>query len=179
MVASRNARAWVRSLRRLLTPTPRPRWPALSPVARRIEHAVHLLDSAVRIPGTQFRLGLDPILGLVLPGVGDAVGGFVSLGMLFLAVQYRVPTPIVGRMVVNIGVDSVIGAIPIVGDVLDFGWKANERNFELMALHRGDLPQRHAPLAYWLSVTAWLLLGSLCVAAPIALVAWLIMRVHG
>ena len=107
---------------------------------------------------------------LVLPGVGDAVGGFVSLGMLFLAVQYRVPTPIVGRMVVNIGVDSVIGAIPIVGDVFDFGWKANERNFELMALHRGDLPQRHAPIAYWLSVTAWLLLGLLCVAAPIALV---------
>ena len=157
-------------------PAPRPRWPALSPVAQRVEKIVHLLDSAVAVPGTRFRIGLDPLFGLFLPGLGDAVGGFVSLGMLFLAVQYRVPATIMGRMVVNIGMDSAIGAIPVVGDVFDFGWKANERNFELMAMHRGDLPRRSAPVTYWLSVVSLLLVGLLCVVAPIALVVWLIVR---
>jgi hypothetical protein len=149
----------------------------LSPVARRVEHVVHLLDSGIAVPGTKVRLGLDPILGLVLPGVGDAVGGFVSLGVLFLAVQYRVPAPIIGRMVANIAVDTAVGGIPVVGDVFDFGWKANERNFELMARHRGDLPRHGAPVAYWSSVFALLLLGLICVALPIALVVWLFIRV--
>jgi hypothetical protein len=135
-----------------------------------------LLDSAVRVPGTKFRLGLDPVLGLVLPGVGDAVGGFVSLGVLFLAVQYRVPAPIVGRMVVNIAIDSAIGGIPVVGDVFDFGWKANERNFDLMTLHRGDLPQRDAPIAYWFAVVGLLVVGLISAAMPIALVVWLVVR---
>jgi len=158
-------------------PAPRPRWPALSPVARRVEHVVHLLDSGIPVPGTKVRLGLDPILGLVLPGVGDAVGGFVSLGVLFLAVQYRVPAPIIGRMVANIAVDTAVGGIPVVGDVFDFGWKANERNFELMTRHRGDLPRHGAPLTYWFSVVALLLLGLICVALPIALIVWLFLRV--
>jgi hypothetical protein len=176
MHGARDVRSWFLTLRRKLTPAPRPRWPALSPVARRVEHVVHVLDSAVPIPGTKYRVGLDPILGMFLPAVGDALGGFISLGVLFLAVQYRVPAPIIGRMVVNIGMDSAIGAIPVVGDFFDFGWKANERNFGLMALHRGDLPQRAAPLRYWLSVTGLLGLGLICVAAPIALVVWLFVR---
>lgn len=165
--------SWLVTLRRRVMPAPRPRWPALSPVAQRVERVVHLMDSGIRVPGTKVRLGLDPILGLVLPGVGDAVGGFVSLGVLFLAVQYRVPAPIIGRMVGNIAVDTAIGGIPVVGDVFDFGWKANERNFELMTRHRGDLPRRGAPVAYWLSVMGLLVLGLICVAVPIVLVIWL------
>ncbi|HET6332864.1 MAG TPA: DUF4112 domain-containing protein [Polyangiales bacterium] len=166
------------TLRRNLTPAPKPRWPGLSPVAHRVENVVHLLDSAIPVPGTRFRVGLDPLMGLFLPAVGDAVGGFVSLGVLFLAVQYRVPAPIISRMVLNIGVDTAIGAIPVVGDVFDFGWKANERNFELMAIHRGDLPRRSAPITYWFSVIGLLIVGLICVAAPIALVVWLILRLQ-
>lgn len=179
MDGSRDVRSWLTSLKRTVrrfTPAARPRWPALSPVAKRVEKVVHLLDSAIHIPGTKISVGLDPILGLVLPTVGDAVGGFVSLGMLFLAVQYRVPAPVIGRMVVNIAMDSAIGAIPVVGDVFDFGWKANERNFELMAVHRGDLPQRGAPFAYWLTVSGLVFVGVLCVLLPIAFVVWLIIR---
>jgi hypothetical protein len=161
-----------------LTPAPKPRWPGLSPVAHRVEKVVHLLDSAIPVPGTRFRVGLDPLMGLFLPAVGDAVGGFVSLGVLFLAVQYRVPAPIISRMVLNIGVDTAIGAIPVVGDVFDFGWKANERNFELMAIHRGDLPRRSAPITYWFSVIGLLIVGLICVAVPIALVVWLILRLQ-
>lgn len=174
-----DARSWLARIGhavRRFTPAPRPRWPALSPVAQRVEKAVHLLDSAIRIPGTKISVGLDPILGLLLPTVGDALGGVVSLGMLFLAVQYRVPAPVIGRMVVNIAMDSAIGAIPVVGDVFDFGWKANERNFELMATHRGDLPQRGAPAAYWLAVIGLVFVGAIFIALPIALVVWLLLR---
>jgi hypothetical protein len=95
----------------------------LSPVARRVERLVHLLDSGVTVPGTRLQVGLDPLLGLVLPGVGDAVSGIVSLSVLFLAVQYRVPSRVIARMVFNVGVDAAVGGIPIVGDVFDFTWK--------------------------------------------------------
>lgn len=132
---------------------------------------MRVLDSALAIPGTRVQVGLDPVLGLVLPGVGDAISGVVSLSVLFLALQYRVPSRVLGRMVWNVSVDSAVGAIPIVGDIFDFTWKANELNFELLMLHRGDLP-KHGTLIYWLSATLFLLLGLGAVAAPIGLVIW-------
>jgi Domain of unknown function (DUF4112) len=161
------------TLRRLFLPAPRPRWPALSPVARRVEQAVRLLDSAIPIPGTSLRVGIDPILGFVLPAAGDAIGGFVSLGVLFLAVQYRVPAAVLKRMVFNVAIDVAVGSVPIVGDVFDFGWKANDRNFALLMRHRGDQP-KHGQLRYWFSVGGLLILGLLVVALPIAILAWLI-----
>jgi hypothetical protein len=157
---------------RRLQPAPAPRWPALTPAARAVERGVHLLDSAIAIPGTKMRVGIDPIIGLI-PGVGDAVAGVVSLGVLFLAAQYRVPAPVIGRMVLNVAVDAAVGGIPIVGDVFDFVWKSNDRNFELLMLHRGDLPQR-SPVTYWLAVLGLLVLGMACIAAPIALIVWCI-----
>lgn len=166
----------MRALRRWLPVAPGPRWPHLSPVARRVEQLVHWLDTGVSIPGTQLRVGLDPLLGLVLPGVGDAVSGVVSLSVLFLAVQYRVPSGVIARMVFNVGVDAAVGGIPVVGDLFDFTWKANDRNFELLMLHRGDLPKR-ASLGYWLRIAGLLIAGLVCVAAPIVLIVWLISRV--
>jgi hypothetical protein len=76
-------------------------------------------------------------------------------------------------MVFNVAVDTAVGAIPVVGDVLDFGWKANDRNFEMLMMHRGDVPKR-TTLAYWLSVGGLFLIGIVCVAAPLALVVWLV-----
>jgi hypothetical protein len=145
-------------------------------MAARVERIVHLLDSAIPIPGTRMRLGLDPLLGILLPAVGDTVGGAVSLGVMFLAVQYRVPPKVMGRMVFNVAVDTAVGSIPIVGDVFDFGWKANDRNFELMMLHRGDMPKR-TTLSYWLSVGGLIVVALICVLAPVALVVWLILKV--
>lgn len=158
--------------------TPGPRWPALSPAARAVERMVHVLDSAVPIPGTRFRIGLDPVLGLAFPAVGDTVGGVVSLGVLFLAVQYRVPPRVIRRMVFNVAVDTAVGAIPIVGDVLDFTWKANDRNFEMLMLHRGDVPKRTS-LGYWLSIGGLILIAVLCVALPAALVVGLVVWLRG
>jgi hypothetical protein len=168
-------RSWLANLvRRVLSPAPRPRWPSLSPVANRVERVVHWLDSAVPIPGTRFRLGFDPLLGMLFPVVGDAVGGVVSLGVLFLAVQYRVPSRVIGQMVFNVAVDAAVGGVPVLGDLFDFGWKANDRNFTLLVRHRGDLPQRTS-IRYWLAVAGLLVLGLVCVAAPIALLAWLVL----
>jgi hypothetical protein len=78
-------------------------------------------------------------------------------------------------MVFNVAVDAAVGSIPIVGDVFDFGWKANDWNFELLQAHRGDLPPR-ATLRYWLSVGGLVIVGLCCVLAPIALVVWLVLR---
>lgn len=175
MVSKFDSDRLLRRIRRFFLPKPRPRWPRLSPVALRLEQMVRLLDSALPIPGTSLRVGLDPILGLMLPAVGDAVGGFVSLGVLFLAVQYRVPAPIIRRMVANVAVDIAVGSIPVVGDVFDFGWKANDRNFVLLMEHRGDQPKR-GQLRYWLEVGGLLVLGLLCVSLPIALLVWLLQR---
>src|SRR5262245_34310783 len=102
----REARGWfAQKLRWVLRPAAGPRWPALTGTARGVERVVHLLDSALPIPGTKLRVGLDPLLGLVFPAAGDALGGMVSLGMMFLAVQYRVPSPVIGRMVFNVALD--------------------------------------------------------------------------
>jgi Domain of unknown function (DUF4112) len=96
-----------------------------------------LLDSAIGIPGTRFRLGLDPILGLI-PGGGDIVGALLSAYIVFRAAQMGVPTESLGKMVTNILVESLLGTVPLVGDVFDVGWKANIRNVELLEAHLGS-----------------------------------------
>ncbi|MET0391416.1 MAG: DUF4112 domain-containing protein [Polyangiales bacterium] len=163
-----------RALRQLGRP-PGPRWPALTPVANLVERGVHVLDSALPIPGTRLRLGLDPLLGLLLPVAGDALAGVVSLSVLFLAVQYRVPSKVIGTMVFNVAVDAAVGGIPIVGDLFDFAWKANERNFDLMMKHRGDV-NRRGTVMYYISVAGLLVLGLACIVAPIGLLVWLYLR---
>jgi hypothetical protein len=172
----RETRTWfLATFRWVLRPAPGPRWPKLTPAARQVERVVHLLDSAIPVPGTRLRVGLDPLLGLVFPGAGDAVGGLVSLGMMFLAVQYRVPTRVIAQMVFNVAVDAGVGFIPIVGDLFDFSWKANDRNFALLTAHRGDLPRR-ATLGYWFSVGGLFVAGIVCVLGPIALLIGFLVR---
>jgi Domain of unknown function (DUF4112) len=95
-----------------------------------------LLDSAIGIPGTRFRLGLDPILGLI-PGGGDMLGALLSAYIVFRAAQMGVPTESLGKMVGNILVESLLGTVPLLGDIFDVGWKANIRNVELLEAHLG------------------------------------------
>ena len=151
----------------------RTRWPALEGPAGLVERGVHLLDNAVRVPGTRRRIGLDPLVGLVAPGVGDVLAGTVAMGILFLAVQHRVPAPVIGRMVFNIAIDSAVGALPIAGDLFDFVWKANDRNYTLLKRHRAQQPVR-ASLAYWAGVSLLVALGLACLVAPIVLIVWLL-----
>lgn len=92
------------------------------------------LDSSIPLPGG-YRIGLDGIIGLV-PGVGDMVGGGLSSWILYQAYQQGAPKLILARMLINILIDAVVGAIPLVGDIFDFIWKANLRNVALLESYK-------------------------------------------
>jgi hypothetical protein len=155
------------------------RWPHLHLVARGVEHFAYVLDSALPIPGTRFRIGLDPILGLVFPGVGDAAGGVLSLGVLFLALQYGVPLWVIARMVGNIGLDAAVGGIPFFGDVFDFGFKANQRNFDMLREHQLREQPAALPKRYYLYAALLVLLALASLLLPLLLVAYLVHRLFG
>ena len=107
---------------------------------RDLELLAEWLDSRFRIPGTRIRFGLDSVLGLV-PGVGDAVTTIPAAYMLFRAHQMGVPRSTLGRMGWNVALDLMVGAIPLVGDLFDLGFKANRRNYELLRQHLGQPPR--------------------------------------
>ncbi|CAN5189649.1 hypothetical protein BH23GEM2_BH23GEM2_09790 [soil metagenome] len=90
-----------------------------------------VLDTALRIPGTRIRFGLDPLLGLV-PGLGDVAGAAMAGYVVVLASRLGAPTPVLLRMLANLGVDTVLGAVPFLGDAFDVAWKANVRNLALL-----------------------------------------------
>ena len=92
------------------------------------------LDGGVALPGTRRRLGLDPVLGLV-PGLGDAVGAVIALWLLAEGFRLGVSRATLARIASNIGVDALIGAVPVAGDVFDFAWKSNLRNVVLLERH--------------------------------------------
>ena len=100
-----------------------------------------LLDSAFRLPGTNFRFGLDPLIGLI-PGIGDLVSPIFGVLIIWHAASLRVPKVIIARMVINAVVDGVVGAVPVFGDAMDFAWRANEWNMALLERHaiRGRPP---------------------------------------
>jgi hypothetical protein len=84
-------------------------------------------------------------LGALLPEVGDALTAVLSLTLLGVAYRERVPRLVLWRMLVNVALDAILGAIPLLGDVFDFAFKANEKNLALIERHRGD-PTRPATL---------------------------------
>ena len=90
-----------------------------------------IMDDAVRIPGTRFRIGLDALVGLV-PGVGDAATGLIAGYAILAAARAGAPPPLLARMAGNVLLDALAGAIPVLGDVFDIAWKANRRNVKLL-----------------------------------------------
>lgn len=89
------------------------------------------LDSAVRIPGTNMRFGLDPLLGLV-PGLGDVAGAAMGGYLVLLGSRLGAPKTVLARMVVNVALDTLAGVVPVIGDLFDVAWKANNRNMALL-----------------------------------------------
>jgi hypothetical protein len=100
-------------------------------VEQSLDKLSHLMDGLFRIPGVGWRFGLDALVGLI-PGIGDTATSLVSFYILAAGVRYRVPKVTLLRMGLNIGVDYVLGSIPLVGDIFDFAWKSNEMNVELL-----------------------------------------------
>lgn len=132
-----------------------------------------LLDSAFRVPGTGLSFGLDPILGLI-PGLGDLTTPVFSALLLLHAVRLRIPRVVQLRMLMNAVIDLGIGAIPFVGDVFDFGWKANVRNLSLLERHAH--PGARADRSDWIFVGAVLSLLTIVAAVPLLFTAWLLSR---
>jgi Domain of unknown function (DUF4112) len=98
---------------------------------KRVRLLSRLLDEQFRIPGTTYRVGLDGLLGMI-PGVGDAAGALLSAYILYEAIRLGTPKTVLLRMVANIGIDTVLGAIPVAGDIFDIAWKANKKNAALL-----------------------------------------------
>lgn len=121
------------------------------------------LDSGLRLPGTGLRFGLDSLIGLI-PVVGDAAGLLLSLWLLVAAHRAGAPSPLLWRMAGNVALDTVGGALPLLGDAFDFLFKANARNAELLRQHFGPAagiappPRRRWPWAL-LSLTLTLAAG--------------------
>ena len=91
----------------------------------------HWTDTVFEVPGWGFRFGLDPIIGLI-PVAGDVASALLSLYIITLAAESRVPRSTLLRMAINVAIDCVAGSIPLVGNVFDFAWKANHLNMQLL-----------------------------------------------
>lgn len=93
-----------------------------------------LLDSAFQVPGTRMRFGLDALIGIV-PGIGDAIGAICSAVIVFQAARLGVSRATLTRMIGNVALDTIVGEIPLLGDLFDAGWKANTKNMALLEAH--------------------------------------------
>ena len=129
----------------------------------------HLLDDFLRIPGTPIRFGLDGIVGFI-PGIGDILGGLASSIIIIAAWVRGVPKITLTRMVINVAIETAAGAVPVLGNLFDIGWKANRRNYALLtgSLDRpGQVARR-----------SWLFIAGICVTlaammvAPVLLLSW-------
>lgn len=154
---------------RQLTPRQARRVAASSRVAR-------LLDSAVRVPGTSYRFGLDPIVGLV-PGFGDLVAPLFTILLLIQARELNLPRVVQLRMLINAGLDALVGMVPLIGDLFDFAWKANRKNMALLERHAYQ--ERSASPGDWLFAAVMILLALAVAAVPFLLGATLIRLVLG
>jgi hypothetical protein len=90
------------------------------------------IDRARTLVRALDRFYLDPILGFLVPGVGDVVGSLLGLYPVAIALRRRLSLVIVARMLLNLAVDALLGVVPVLGDLVDFGFKANTRNLELL-----------------------------------------------
>jgi hypothetical protein len=100
-------------------------------IEKGLDDLARYLDGLFRIPGTNWRFGLDALIGLI-PNVGDTLTSFASFYILVAGVRYGVPKITLLRMAFNIGLDYVVGMVPFIGDAFDFVWKSNKQNMDLI-----------------------------------------------
>ncbi len=140
----------------------------VSDPAARARALARMLDSAIRVPGTNFTIGLDPILGLI-PGLGDLAGAALSGYIVLTAARLGAPKLVLAKMLLNLGADTLVGSVPVLGDLFDVGFRANIRNSELLDRHVGqpDQARRSSRLTVVATVGALVLLAAVAVALAI------------
>ncbi len=146
--------------------------PSLRDARREIEVLAWLLDSSIRVPIIGRRFGLDGLIGLV-PGVGDLVSTALALLIVARASRHRLPRVVIARMLLNVGIDALVGAVPLAGDAFDLWFKANLRNLDLFRRYAEEPRQtaRRERLIL-VGIAVVVLLG-------LALVAWAVAALVG
>jgi hypothetical protein len=132
------------------------------------EQLVRWLDDGLRVPGTQLRFGLDALVGLFVPGAGDAITAVGALALFYDAWREGVPKRVLARMALNVAVDLVVGAVPVAGDAFDLVWKANRKNLQLIERHRRE-PAAPARWQDYFVLAGALALMMMALAIPVVL----------
>jgi hypothetical protein len=134
-----------------------------------------VLDTAVGIPGTRLRIGLDALLGLI-PGAGDAVSAALSGYIILAAARAGATRPVLLRMVGNVVVDTVVGSIPLFGDLFDVAFRANIRNVALLdrlSVDPGTVDRGSRRLgAVVIAILVLVLLGIMTLGFVVARMLW-------
>ena len=136
-----------------------------------LRRVADLLDNAFFVPGTSYRVGLDPIVGLV-PGIGDLVSPLFTIGMLLQARQLGIPRVVQARMLFNVAIDTLVGLVPVAGDLFDFAWKSNAKNLALLELHARE--ERGGAAGDYAFVTLMIALVVTLAVVPFVLLGWLL-----
>ena len=138
----------------------------------RLRRITWWMDEGIRIPGIGIRIGLDPIIGLI-PGFGDAAGAILAGSIVVEAARTGISRFTLMRMAGNIALDAAIGAVPVIGDLFDAGWKANQKNVRLLTEwldrpHRAERGSRR--------FVVWLVLALVVLAGICSLGTWLLLK---
>jgi len=142
------------------------------------ERLVRFLDDGIVVPGTAYRIGFDGLVGMLIPGLGDATTAAGSLSLFYLAVQRGVPRVVLARMALNVGIDAVFGSVPILGDLFDFVFKANRRNLQL--IERATLrPKRASTVMDYALLGLFVLFVAAAVTLPFLLTGYLLAKLFG
>lgn len=124
-----------------------------NPDLKWVDKITDLMDSKFRVPGTQFRFGLDPILGLV-PGLGDATSLAVSGSLIYYMAKFGASKKLIIMMIGNVILDATIGSIPILGNIFDFTYKANQRNVRMLKRYHQEGKYRGSGKGLLLTIVA-------------------------
>jgi hypothetical protein len=139
------------------------------PELKGLDNFSSLLDSQFRIPGTNTRFGLDFIIGLI-PYVGDLISFLFSGGLVLTMAKHGASGQVLAKMLFNIILDTVVGSIPLFGDIFDLYFKSNRRNYNLLKEHYGEGEYQGS---MWRVVLPILLV----LIALFVLMIWLVFRV--
>lgn len=137
-----------------------------------VRQLAHFLDTAFVIPGTNLRFGADTVIGLI-PGIGDVIGSVIGGYIIVTASKLGVPKAVIGRMLLNQGIDAAVGIVPFAGDLLDAAWRSNAKNARLLEAALTN-PARARRGSTWVLVGLGLLV--LLIGAAGVVGTWLILR---
>ena len=150
---------------------PTPITPREETALAQLRGLTRVLDGAITIPGTGIRVGLDPIIGL-LPVVGDWIGAALSGWIIMQGARLGASGPTLVRMTGNLVLDLVVGSVPVLGDIFDLGFRANDRNLALITAHmQAPERRRRSDLAVVVGVGVGLLVVA---ASVIAFTTWVV-----